>query len=1120
MTVVGKPEWSTNRAGEQTAAAINERLGHLRTSLADPVELSIATAYFNPAGFALIADELEQCGSVRLLIGAEPTVPEHRVRPLGGSATPERIAAKNLREALDRHLRNLRMDRDHSGFSPKAYRDARRLVDWLRSGRVDVRRVTSRFLHAKAFIVTAGDPSVLAGSSNFTGAGLASNLELNLARYEPGIVGDVIDWYKDLWCEAEDFDLAGIYEAAFEAQPPKLVFLRMLWEQYGVEIEAERAYYGQEINYLTDFQKAGVYRASQYLDRHSGVLIADEVGLGKTFVAGALIEPAVKNRLQRVVVICPAALRDSTWNKYLHDRGLAVECLSFQELVGDHRLNPELEPSAATTKLLHDPAHYKMVVIDEAHHLRNPGTLQADAMRNLLAGTPQKDLVLLTATPVNNTLLDVYELLRLFIRNDAALLGEGIPSIKAKFDEAVAEDPDQLDSSYLFEIIDPVCVRRTRPFVKRHYAHDRIRHPDGTEEEIVFPAVEVDRVDYDLTAAFPTLFHKLEHALDGYTYNWGEPPPEGVFAMARYKPSMYRHDQSHLVHHELNLGKLHRSSLLKRFESSAHAFASTCRKMASGHDGLIELIRDQGKVGTGTALTEWFATDSDDVEEVDAFLDSNFGELDEASDYDADALVRDLETDRDLFLFFAGEAEKVAPSDDPKLAALVDELAVVAAEANADGIGEADTQNRRKVLIFSYFSDTVQWIHDHLVATVETDPRLADYRGRIVMTRGKEDTQKDAMWGFAPQTAGAPDGYPDQYDIVIATDVLAEGVNLQQARHIVNYDLPWNPMRLVQRHGRIDRIGCLHDTVHMRCFFPADQIDDLLGLEDRLIRKLKQAVATFGGGRVLPGVAAGDVSYGDTTKAAIDRVRAGDTTFFDEDGPLGVLSGEEYRQMLRRALEDSHLAEQIKALPYGSGTVVDAGDGPEGFVFCVRAGDYPRPRFCSVTTGEDGEAVVGTAVYGCLGLAQPPKEPTVERAGPSTMAPAPRDLDDGLLDRAFRAWDLARGHLVEQWNSEGDVRAELPLAARRAADLVREHGERVLDRRVADNLVKSYRAPHDHRVLKDIRIALGASENPADQVRALEVVAQRHGLEPPVEPEPLPPINSDDLHVVAWVART
>ncbi|MCE2530335.1 MAG: hypothetical protein J4G11_10805 [Acidimicrobiia bacterium] len=161
-------------------------------------------------------------------------------------------------------------------------------------------------------------------------------------------------------------------------------------------------------------------------------------------------------------------------------------------------------------------------------------------------------------------------------------------------------------------------------------------------------------------------------------------------------------------------------------------------------------------------------------------------------------------------------------------------------------MGPADTRNRRKVLIFSYYADTVDWIVQHLVDGTETDPRLQSYRGRVAALSGSTRTQdkRTVVWGFAPKTTDAPEGFDDDlYDIVVTTDVLAEGVNLQQAGHIINYDLPWNPMRLVQRHGRIDRIGSLHSEIIFRCVFPDARLDDLLNLEERLHHKIKQASA-------------------------------------------------------------------------------------------------------------------------------------------------------------------------------------------------------------------------------------------------------------------------------------
>jgi hypothetical protein len=197
---------------------------------------------------------------------------------------------------------------------------------------------------------------------------------------------------------------------------------------------------------------------------------------------------------------------------------------------------------------------------------------------------------------------------------------------------------------------------------------------------------------------------------------------------------------------------------------------------------------------------------------------------------------------------------------------------------------EADARDRRKVLIFSYYADTVRWISNHLAAVTENDARLADYRGRLTSITGTEGGKDEVLWGFAPRTTDPPPAHAaDRYDIVVTTDVLAEGVNLQQARHIINYDLPWNPMRLVQRHGRIDRIGSRHSEVFLRCVFPDQRLDDLLGLEQRLERKLKQAAATVGVGQVLPGSAEAEITFTET-RDEIERLRHEDATLFVRGG--------------------------------------------------------------------------------------------------------------------------------------------------------------------------------------------------------------------------------------------
>ena len=1144
MSVDPKPELATNRAGRTVAEALNGYIAHAATGFVGGARLDITSAYFNVGGFSLLADSLDQLNGARLLLGTEPTPPERRPRSLGDeSARPERAAGARLRRALEGHERDLTTDRDLLGFSAEVDTAVRRLVGWLRSGNVQVRRLEGRFLHGKAFLVSDRSHGVVAGSSNFTHAGLATNLELNLGNYSPHVVGQVQEWFDELWTEAVDYDLAALFEARFEPHLPQLIYLRMLQQLYGADLQAEADAEGAPQIHLTSFQTDGLWRARRILAEHNGVLIADEVGLGKTFLAGELIREAALDRRQRVLVITPATLRDGPWRAFQSEHNLPMELISYEELALDERLNPD---HARGTRLRATSINdYAMVVIDEAQNLRNPSTQRADALRRLLAGSPPKKLVLLSATPVNNSLWDLYYLLSYFLRNDATFADVGIRSLRDHFADAMAQNPGDLTPEHLFDVLDAVAVRRTRSFVKRFYPNDTVRI-DGRHQPITFPTPRVRKVSYDLDAVLPGFFDRIAVALDPDD----ESDNPGALTLARYAPSQYRLDRA-LDTYEIQLAGLLRSGLLKRFESSPHAFAETCERMAASHDAFLSLT-DIGRVASGEALADWIATDSDDIEEVDLYLDGHIGLTDDAAKYEIGKLRSHVERDRDLLRSFAAVARTVTRADDPTLTELVEQLAAIAAEAETTGLGDHDTRNRRKVLIFSYYADTVDWIVEFLEEASAADARLTPYRGRIASLSGSTGaTNKESViWGFAPRTTDAPEGLDeDRYDIVVTTDVLAEGVNLQQARHIINYDLPWNPMRLVQRHGRIDRIGSHHAEMFLRCVFPDTRLDDLLGLEERLHRKITQAAASIGVGEVLPDQTGQDISFTET-REGIERIRREDAGLFERGGTArGVLSGEEYRQELRRAMDQGY-GDLIESLPWGSGSgmaVTGAGDRA-GYVFCVQVGDRPQPLFRYVersdrtpaateggdaggrpaerfrqtlppaaTAGSDrtpgagsNEPVVVAETLACL-----------DRARPASGLDTPRVLDDDTYRGAFDAWEIARADIVERWNflaDKANLEPKVPPALRRAADVLRAHPPAALTQDEIDRAIDAVCAPYPERIIRTFRTAMAGVENPAEQAANVLGVVQRHGLEPYTPPQPLPEITSDDVHLVCWLA--
>jgi superfamily II DNA or RNA helicase len=1075
---VSQPEFVDNRDGNTLAAALVARLRHLAATLREPVDVAIATGYFNPDGFGMVAEALRQVGRVRLLLGAEPTPPPARpVRHLSDPRGP-RFEAKLTADALRLNEQGLLRDRDRLAFAPATDRAVRQLLDFLQSGRIEVRRYEKQFLHGKAYLFSTGN-GVIAGSSNFTAAGLVANLELNLGHYQPSVVQQVERWFEELWAEAVPYDLAAIYQARFAEYSPYLVYLRVLWERYHTELEAEATATGKI--HLTRFQTDGLDRARRILDRYHGVLIADSVGLGKTFLAGELLTDTIERRRQRALVIAPAALRDGTWARFKARFQLGVEVRSFEQ-VADGTLEAK-------------PQEYSLVIVDEAHAYRHGDTRRSAALRKLLRGDPPKQVVLMTATPVNNSLWDLYELLVYFVEHDSSFADLGIPSLRRRFDEAAKEDPFTLKPDVLFDVLDATTVRRTRHFVQKYYPNDRVELPDHTKVTIQFPRPHVRSSSYDLDVVLPGFFEEFTAILQPED---GEPR----LSMARYWPTRYRKGGVPDPR-EVALVGLIRSGLLKRFESSARALANTLAKMIRAHDNFLAAL-DRGVIPAPDALAQLAETDNDEAwEELLAEGTPLAG-----SDFDVPRLRDAIRSDRGLLQQLHDRAVTVTQKTDPKLAMLVDELVRALRESDQHGVGDENARNRRKVLIFSYFADTVEWIASFLRQKLDTDKRLAPYRGRLAAVRGTEGYEdvgrREAVYGFAPVSSEAPQNLTeDRFDILVTTDVLAEGMNLQQCSRIINYDLPWNPMRLVQRHGRIDRIGSPHADVYITCIFPDRQLDELLSLEARIRRKLAQAAASIGLDQVvIPGITTTEHVFADT-RDELERIRKGDAALFETAGEdVHAHSGEEYRQELRKGLE--RYGDQIRTLPGAAGSGLR--QGPErGHFFCARVDDRVLMRFVPWAA----DASVVRDALSCLRRI-------------TCTEDTPRVVPEDLVEGAYRAWERAHRDIFEEWQKAADPKSLQPDIRplfRAAAAHVRQHRPPEMTLEEADRLVEALEAPRGLRIERMLREVF--SPETAQGVATARVLAERVktlGLQPWKAPEPLPPIDEDDIVLVVWMA--
>lgn len=1057
---MSRPELLDNLDDESRHAAA---LAYLVGDVDGRHPLAVATGYVDLRGLHRLAEILDG-RPVRLLLGAAPEP--------GLGAQPPPIDRFRLQ------LEALSDERNFSRFPPSRAAERLRAVDkWLKRPEVEVRRFTRRFLHGKAYLFgDATDPRVaLVTSANLTGAGLFSNLELGLAHYQPNVAGQAIGWFDGLWAEATPFkdDLSRLLFPDPGRVDPRTVYLRALLELQPPQFDdAGRASRPTGLE-LAPFQRDGYERARVIARRHDGVIYADGVGTGKTEIGLAFVEERTKEEGHYALVIAPAQLK-KRWRERIDQERLSAQVVSFQELASDEQLVPDARQRRRHLNNRKDA--YRLVVVDEAHALRNEDTSWYRAMERLLGGT-EKQVVLLTATPINNGLWDLYNLVMLFARHDRAFTGVGIDSVRDLFlaSGANERDPENLSPEVLFPLADAVSVRRDRTFIERSY--EGATFPDGTPVRFPRPTLRTHR--YDLDAAHPGLFESIAEGIDALT-------------MARYRPSAFELAAEE-TSVEAQLAGLLKSGLLKRFESCWWACLQTVEAMLEAHEKFLGAW-EQGKVLTGEALRKAVSEDvdeaglaswvrdrleDDDVQRVEEF-DPEFGAV--------------VAADRDRLAAIRGELTELGGGEDPKLELLVRLLEETHAE---------------KTAVFSTFGATVEYLDRHL-------PERVGGRERVTVIGGETtpDERTAALSRFAPDTVVEP-GYEPQegeVDLLLSTDVLSEGQNLQQAQAVISYDMPWNPQRVVQRNGRVIRLRSPHDEVFLTTMLPAPgELERLLGLEARIQGKIKAASGVYGmESEVIEGIEA-------ELRSFAERLAAGDDELAREaEEDSGAFVGEELRRLIDRAIKEGEVA-RVEQLPWGIGacfrqTPGGRSHGPHGVFFSTRTPSMPDAeggyRYWRYV-----DAASGGLVDGDLEI--------LRRIDPAGGEPAePEDVD------LEAAWDKAAADIVAAHNRRVDVRVaqeQIGPRQRWALELLRDPsvsvpiGGKDLDE--ADEALSVERSSSVRRVLREIQDRLDSSEISRDTAAA-EIIRVVHdfGLRP-VKPPPHPQkINPDDLGVVCWMA--
>lgn len=1032
--------------------------------------LAIATGYVNLDGLHEVA-VLNDGRSTRLMIGA----------------TPDAGLGANLAtiDAFDLQLAALRDERDFSRFPPS--RAARRLEAveaWLEQPDVEVRRYTQRFLHGKAYMLGDADSprAALVTSANLTGAGLNGNLELGLTSYGPPAAGEALEWFDRLWDEAQDFkgELLGLLFPVPPPVDPRDVYLRALLELHRPTGEGEGAdRVTQPELELAPFQRDGYERARAIVATHGGVIYADGVGTGKTEIGLTFIEERTREDGVYALVVTPAQLKQR-WQERILEAKLSARVVSFNELATDEQLAPDAPDARKRLELKKDS--YRIVVVDEGHALRNEDTRWHRAMERLLGGTP-KQVVLLTATPINNGLWDLYNMVMLFARHDRGMTSVGIDSIRDLFLKAGANqrDPEELDPSVLYPLANAISVRRDRRFIEANY--EDASFPDGTP--IRFPTPKLATERYDLDAGHGDLFERITDEIEDLT-------------MARYRPTAYEIGGEE-AEVEAKLGGLLRSGVLKRFESCWAACLRTCERMIASHEAFLAAW-DQGEVLSGEELREAAGASEEGgglagwVEEVLAEEGRGARPVGGFEDAFREDVAADLERLRRI----ESALGELDPEGDPKLAKLRQLL---------------EGSPAQKVAVFATFGDTVRYLDEHLPADIGGRERIA-----IIGGETSPDERLEGLARFTPKTIVRDDYEPPagEVDLLISTDVLSEGQNLQQAQAVISYDMPWNPQRVVQRNGRVVRLVSPHEEVYLTTMLPeAGELDRLLGLEAAIQAKIKAAGGVYGmETEVIEGMAS-------ELRSFAERLEAGDPTLVDEsEDASGAFAGEEIRRMLDRAFAEGEL-ERIEALPWGIGacfrqTAAGRSQGAPGVFFATRttampdnAAGYPYWRYVEIEGGvPKPEAEPLAAELEILRRIDPAGSQTTELEGVDLEA----------------AWSVAAKSIVAEHAERTDLRAaEESIGPKQswALDLLRDPTVALpsVERagRAAEALTAA-RSSAVRRRLGEIQERLAAGELGREDA-AGEIIAtvDEFGLRP-VVPPPIPTeITVDELGVVCWM---
>jgi len=854
---------------------INEPLLQALTqTLQTAYRADFCVGYFNLRGWRELFPYIDNWSGIddnrcRLLVGMQGR-PEDELRHLyslsrDGQAIDQGQVKRLIRQAAETFRKQLMFgaptNADEEGL--------RHLARQLRDGKLIVKLYLRHTLHAKLYLLYRNDYNNpitgFVGSSNLTLSGLQYQGELNVDVLDQPACNDLAAWFedrwKDKWCIDISQDLIQVIEESWAREDllsPYEVYLKMAYH-LAQEARAGLSEFRLPHEFterLFDYQAAAVKIAAHHLNKRGGVMLGDVVGLGKTLMATTLARIFQDDYSLETLILCPKNLV-TMWKSY----------------VADYRLLAEVMPLSMAAKLLPNLRRYRLVIIDESHNLRNREGKTYRIIQEYIA-TNESKCILLSATPYNKRFTDLSAQLGLFIdeKRDLGIRPErylrevgGETAFAAKHQVPVRSLRAFEQSEYMDDWRDLMrlyLVRRTRSFILDNYTETDpltgrrfLRLRDG--EPSYFPARVPKTVQFAVRDGdqYQQLYSvdvvNLINSLCLPRYGLGQ------YVTAKQAKTASA-DDKRLIENLSRAGKrlmgFCRTNLFKRLESSGASFLQSIDRHVLRNFVFLYAIEKGLDLPIGTldaaaldpsandddfeSLQESFNGDTDDDNPPDTSVNgspadyakrakqvydlfagpyrSRFKWL-KASFFDP-SLKKDLRTDTESLIQVLDQCGEWQPDNDTKLQALIDLL---------------DRHSKEKVLVFSQFADTVEYLNEVLSAYG------IDHLGAAT---GGSANPTELAWRFSPVSNHQADhlAQEDELRVLIATDVLSEGQNLQDCSIVVNYDLPWAIIRLVQRAGRVDRIGQRAEQILCYSFLPADGVEQIIRLRARVKQRLQE----------------------------------------------------------------------------------------------------------------------------------------------------------------------------------------------------------------------------------------------------------------------------------------